>query len=88
MITKETAAAIWTAYREIEHGEQLLADVARTDSYIQLVAPRGEHANTPLLLKRELAESFVRAHIAEKRGELLAANERARAELDAASSGS
>lgn len=28
MITRETAAAIWSAYREIEAGEKLLADMA------------------------------------------------------------
>ncbi len=29
MITRDTAAAIWNAYREIEAGEKLLADMAK-----------------------------------------------------------
>lgn len=29
MITKDTCVAIWSAYREIEAGEQLLADMAK-----------------------------------------------------------
>lgn len=29
MITRDTAAAIWNAYREIEAGEKLLADMQR-----------------------------------------------------------
>lgn len=29
MISRDTAAAIWNAYREIEAGEQLLADMAK-----------------------------------------------------------
>jgi len=34
MITQETAAAIWTAYREIETAEKLLADMAAEQAWI------------------------------------------------------
>ena len=43
MITQETAAAIWTAYREIETAEKLLADMAAEQKW--------EHDKTAPTLK-------------------------------------
>lgn len=36
MITKDTAAAIWSAYREIEAGEKLLEDMLKERERLQL----------------------------------------------------
>ena len=103
MITKETCAAIWAAYREIEGGEGLLADMknererARTDAkaptlrdsfgrvrQLQLGIPSGENAHRLFDVSPALAESVIRAHIENKRAELVEANERARIELGGA----
>lgn len=100
MITKETCAAIWSAYREIEAGEKLLSDMqterenARADKYaetlhvifgrlrqLQLGIPSGENAHRLFDVSPALAESVIRAHIENKRAELVEANERARIEL-------
>jgi len=35
MVTKETAAMIWSAYREIESGEKLLADIEKERKSVQ-----------------------------------------------------
>jgi len=35
MVTKETAAMIWSAYREIESGEKLLADMEKERKSVQ-----------------------------------------------------
>jgi len=100
MITRETAAAIWNAYREIETGEKLLEDMTREreksgvdkhaptlrDAFgrarqLQLGIPSGENAHRLLDVSPALAESVIRAHVANKRAELAEANERARVEL-------
>lgn len=100
MISKETSAAIWTAYREIEAGEKLLADMKnereriQADKYaptlrdafgrvrqLQLGIPSGENSHRLFDVSPVLAESVIRAHIENKRGELAEANERARIEL-------
>lgn len=100
MITRETAAMIWSAYREIEAGEKLLADMQeirareRVDRHaptlrdafgrsqqLQLGIPSGENGHRLLDVSPVLAESVIRAHIENKRGELVEANERARIEL-------
>lgn len=102
MITKDTCVAIWSAYREIEAGEQLLADMAKErertladkhaptlrDAFgrvrqLQLGIPSGETAHRLLDVSPVLAESVIRAHIENKRAELVEANERARIELHA-----
>lgn len=102
MISKDTAAAIWNAYREIEAGEQLLSDMtkerARTDAdkraptlrdafgqkrQLQLGIPTGDNSHRLLDVSPVLAESMIRAHIANKHAELAEANERARVELGA-----
>lgn len=102
MITKDTCVAIWSAYREIEAGEQLLADMAKErertladkhaptlrDAFgrvrqLQLGIPSGENAHRLLDVSPVLAESVIRAHIENKRAELVEANERARIELHA-----
>ena len=44
MITKETAARIWAAYREIEAGEKLLSDMAEQRN--KPFADRDRHAPT------------------------------------------
>jgi hypothetical protein len=100
MITKETCSDIWAAYREIEGGEKLLADMkaersrnqadkhAATlrDSFgrvrqLQLGIPSGENGHRLFDVSPILAESVIRAHIENKRAELVEANERARIEL-------
>ena len=100
MITKETCAAIWSAYREIETGEKLLADMklerermevdkhapTLRDAFgrlrqLQLGIPSGESSQRLLDVSPVLAESVIRAHIQNKRTELVEANERARIEL-------
>lgn len=101
MITKETCAAIWAAYREVEAGEQLLADMKKEreriqadkhaptlrDAFgrvrqLQLGIPSGENGHRLFDVSPVLAESVILAHIANKRAELIEANERARIELD------
>lgn len=102
MITKETCAHIWNAYREIEAGEKLLADMqAERDKpfsekdkhaptlsdvfgrvrHLQLGIPSGENGHRLFSVSPVLAESVIRAHIENKRAELVEANERARIEL-------
>lgn len=100
MITKETCQLIWSAYREIEAGEKLLADMEDIRSrenldkhaetlrdhfgkrrHLQLGIPSGESSHRILDVSPVLAESVIRAHIANKRAELAQAQERARIEL-------
>lgn len=101
MITQETAALIWNAYREIAAGEKLLADMAEEQRnfvsdphsptlrdafgrrrHLQLGIPSGENSHRLLDVHPQLAESVIRAHIANKHAELAEANERARVELN------
>ncbi|XVJ69911.1 MAG: hypothetical protein HEQ39_09815 [Rhizobacter sp.] len=100
MITQDTAVAIWHAYREIDAGEKLLADMAKErerqmadkhaptlrDAFghlrqLQLGIPSGENSHRLFQVSPVLAESVIRAHIQNKRTELVEANERARIEL-------
>lgn len=100
MITQETAAAIWNAYREIEAGEKMLADMEKESKWemdktapalkdafghkrhLQLGVPSGDNSHRLLSVNPALAVSVIRAHIANKRKELVEANERARIELN------
>lgn len=103
MISLETCVAIYAAYREINAGEKLLADMKaerekhrfdEVDKYaptlndafgrarqLQLGVPSGENAHRIFDVSPVLAESVIRAHIENKRAELVEANERARIEL-------
>jgi len=102
MITKETAEKIWSAYREIEAGEKLLADMAQETScgerdpyaptlrdafgrlrLLQLGIPSGESGHRLFGVSPVLAEAVIRAHVSNKRSELVVLNEHARSELDA-----
>lgn len=98
MITKETAARIWNCYREIENGSKLLSDMQQAqkdgtdpnprDTWgrhrcLQLGVPSGENSHRLFDVQPKLAQSVIRAHIAEKERELAEANEQARIELDA-----
>jgi hypothetical protein len=102
MITQETAAAIWSAYREIETGNKLLADMQKElrwehdktapvlkdafgrKRHLQLGIPSGENCHRLLDVPASLAETCIRAHIAQKQKELAEANEKARLELTVA----
>ncbi|MBP6421582.1 MAG: hypothetical protein KA271_01685 [Propionivibrio sp.] len=103
LISLETCMAIYAAYREINAGEKLLADMKaerekhrfdEVDKYaptlkdafgrarqLQLGVPSGENAHRIFDVSPVLAESVIRAHIENKRAELVEANERARIEL-------
>lgn len=103
MITQQTASDIWSAYREIECAEKLLADMEAErnkpfsecskheptlkDAFgrrrnLQLGIPSGETGHRLFDVQPQLAESVIRAHIAQKKSELAQANERARIELN------
>jgi hypothetical protein len=102
VISLETIRLLYTALREIEAGEKLLADMEAEyrhgdDKYaprledafgrrrhLQLGIPSGENAHRMLDVSPVLAESCIRAHIANKRKEFQDANERARIELNTA----
>lgn len=104
MITQETAARIWQAYREIETAEKLLTDMAAVreqehmrqaeakyaptlrDAFgrrqqLQLGVPSGENGHRIFDVSPVLAESVIKAHIANKQKELVEAQESARMEL-------
>jgi hypothetical protein len=96
MITKETALAVWMAHDEIAKGEKLLAEMSELrkrgdlmnlrDQFgrhrnLQLGIPNGENSMRLLDVHPELAIAVIQAHIANKRSELIAINEKAKAEL-------
>lgn len=96
MITQETAREIWLAYDEIAKSERLLAEIEeqlRTgeplnlrDSFgrrrgLQLGVPSGEESTRLYDLQPRLAVAVIQAHIAHKRAELAAIQERVRSEL-------
>lgn len=89
MITQETAGLIWSAYREIEMDEKLLQDKTAPTlkdafgrrKHLQLGIPSGDNCHRLFQVPPQLAESVIRAHIAEQRKQLVLANERARIEL-------
>ena len=98
MITQETAASIYTIYREIEAGKQLLTDMQKElkewpnklnkteprlrDAFgrrrhLQLGIPSGENSHQLLDIAPALAESIIRAHIANKEAEMVTVQEQA-----------
>jgi len=96
MISQETAAQIWNCHREIAVAKELEQnlntalkegkDPSPIDSWgdpadFTLGVPRGEKSHTLYKVAPRLALSVIRAHIAEKQAELVAANEQARIEL-------
>lgn len=99
MITQATASRIWIAYNEIEKAEKLIAEMEEAaragrdpnprDPFgqrrnLQLGVPYGsDNAHRLFDVRPELAKSVIRAHIAEKQADLVAANEQARIELTA-----
>ncbi len=101
MITKDTAARIAHAYCEIEAGENLLkmleeANLRREtpdfrDAFgrlrgLQLGIPTGPGGHRLVDVAPKLGEAVVRAHIEQKRAEISALCDLARAELAKAGS--
>jgi hypothetical protein len=97
LITVKTAARIWNCYREIDGGTKLLSEMKERmergedpnprDGFgrhrcLQLGIPSGDNSRTLLDVEPRLALSIINAHIAEKRRELVEANEQARIELE------
>ena len=96
MITKETAAAIWSAYEEIRRGEELGNHVTEVlakheqpnpnDPFdrrrIEMGVPTGDRSHRLLNVCPGLATSVIKAHIADKRAELAKLQEQARMEMD------
>lgn len=97
MLTNETAYRIAVAYKEIESGEKLLADVTAAidrssaidirDAFgrpvrrIEIGIPSGDNSRRLLHVEYELAVPVIEAHIAQMRAKLRALNEIARAEV-------
>ncbi len=97
MISKETAYDIWVCFDEIAKGEKLVADLEEQrkrgeimnlrDSFgrprsLQLGVPSGDSSQRLFDVQPSLAISVILAHVAQKKAELIALNERARAELN------
>lgn len=96
-ISKETATDIALAYREIAAAEALLDEVnkamdrahpsdirdifGRRVDGLQLGVPTSETSRTCFTVPWPLARPVIEAHIAAKRAELSALNEKARQEL-------
>jgi len=100
MITRDTAAKIWNAYREIETAENLLNELQEikkkngidknapslSDAFgrrkdFEFGIPMGDNGHRLFKVNPSLAESVIKAHIANKKSELAEANEQARIEL-------
>ena len=108
MITQETAAHIYHAFREVESGEKLLLDMKEAVSWpnelnkteprlkdafgrrqhLQMGVPSGKDCHRLLEVSPQLAESVIRAHIANKKRELAELQETARIELNEGITGS
>lgn len=69
-------------FTEREKHEPLLRDSFGRRKQLQLGIPTGENSHRLFDVSPVLAESVIRAHIENKRAELVEANERARIELD------
>jgi len=98
MIKIETATDIAMAYREIETAEKLLADIVdakkrydepdirdafgRRQNGLQLGVPTGENSHRLFHVSWNMAKPVIEAHIAQKKAELSALNEKAKLELD------
>jgi hypothetical protein len=98
-ISMGAAYRIWTAHREIEVGEKLLADIAKTLAEGGDPSPyepsgrhrRGYSLGVPsgsgeriLNVSPRLAAAVIEAHIAEKQRDLIEATIAARLEIEAA----
>jgi hypothetical protein len=97
MLTNETAYRIAAAYAEIDSAEKLLADVraamdrlgavdirdafGRPVKRLELGIPSGDNSRRIMHVEYELAVPVIDAHIAQKRAQLKALNEIARAEV-------
>jgi hypothetical protein len=68
---------------DVEKYEPLLRDAFGRTRQLQLGIPSGENGHRLFDVSPLLAESVIRAHIENKRAELIEANERARIELSA-----
>lgn len=77
-------AEIREAYR-LDRSDKTLKDAFGHRRHLTLGIPSGENAHRLLDVAPELAETVIRAHIANKQKDLVEANERARIELDLAS---
>ena len=98
MIKIDTATDIVMAYREIETAEKLLADIVETkkrhdepdirDAFgrrqngLQLGVPSGESSHRLFHVSWSMAKPVIEAHIAQKKAELSALNEKAKMELN------
>jgi len=84
----EVANKLLSNMEEIRESERIpddaptLKNVFGMREHFQLGIPTGENSTRLFGVKPKLAESVIRAHIAEKKAELASANERARIELD------
>lgn len=96
MITKQTAYEICLAFNEIEHGEQLLADLEQLrkegkepnirDVFgrprgLQLGVPSGKDSHRIFDVSPVMGVAIIKTHIEAKRQELTVLNERAGIEL-------
>lgn len=97
MISKETAQALAVTHAEIESAEKLLAEITtklaareqpdfrdafgRPAGGLQLGVPTGDAARRMFHVDWWLARPVIEAAIAQKRSQILALNEKARAEL-------
>lgn len=75
---EEVRAKSW----DIQKTEPTLKDAFGNRRHLQMGIPCGENAHRLLDVAPDLAESVIRAHIANKQAELVKINERARIELD------
>ena len=97
-ISMEAAHRIWTAHREIEVGQKLLADIAAAKDkggdptpldpfgrrrQFSFGVPMGDSGERMFNVSNALAVSVIKAHIADKQRELVEATEIARLEMDA-----
>jgi len=84
----EAAEKLLSESKEIRERDHLrpleptIKDAFGHRRHLQLGVPSGENGHRIFELSPILAESVIRAHIANKRAELIEANEQARIELD------
>ncbi len=88
----EVAEKLLADMKEIRSKERLsensptLDDAFGRRTDLQLGIPSGSDGHRLFRVAPQLAESVIRAHIAEKRAELVSANEQARMELESSES--
>jgi len=97
MLTKETAMDVALAYREVEAGEKLLAEITealsrrevpdirdafgRPQGGLQLGVPSGDNGHRMFNVAWELAKPIIEAHVANARAKIAALSEKARHEV-------